>query len=99
MSRPRRLLFPTDRITRSTILLQRSLRGIHRRFDGDEVSRDEARSLGEAAIKRNFENLIQEINDFVESRSVQFGVTGTETELRAAMTDAVDRWSNLVDDM
>lgn len=99
MSRPRRLRFPTDRITRSTTLLQRSLRGIHRRFDGDEVSRDEARSLGEAAIKQNFENLIQEINEYVESRGVHFGVTGTETELRGAMTDTIGRWNRIVDDL
>jgi hypothetical protein len=79
--------------------MQRSLRRTRKRFEEGTITRDEARKLGEQTINDSYNQLIQEINDFVKKNGVIFGVTGLEPDLQKAKTDTVVRWNRIVDDL
>ena len=97
MSRPQRLMFPTEAIEASTIRMRRQLRRIRSQLERGAVTIEEARKLGEQVIHDVYEGLINGINEFVTGKGLDFGVTGMEPDMRRAMTDAVVRWNRIVD--
>ena len=98
MSKPRRLLYPTELIQQGMDLLSKKLHRLRRQVERGTLSKAEGRTRGHRILEEHYSDQLDIINKFVEEKGLT-GVTGSEQGTQEALEEAKRRWNGIIDDM
>jgi len=99
MSHPRRLLYPRTLIDRNTTKLRVQLRRLRRDIEKGQVPKEVGRAEGRRLLENHYRISLTALNEWLRKKGVDAEATGNEEQLTEALTEAVEGWNRIVDDL
>lgn len=97
MSKPRRLRYPRTLIERANVRLKVKMRRLRKDVVGGALTKEEGRVEGRRILEEHYNQVIEEINDYLEKRGFNRALKGTEREMLEAKNEALERWNRVTE--